>query len=65
MSEYDEVTASLKEEFSRLREEGKVGYLASFPCTVGYAHMVVESGEFSGLVACFNALETEMVDLLP
>jgi aryl-alcohol dehydrogenase-like predicted oxidoreductase len=65
LSEYDEVTEPLKEEFSRLREEGKVAYLASFPYTVGYAEKVVESGDFTGLVAYFNALETEMADLFP
>lgn len=65
LSEYEEVTEPLKEEFSRLQEEGKVGHLASFPYTVGYGRKVVESQEFSGLVAYFNALETEMVDLFP
>lgn len=65
LSEYEEVTEGLKEEFSRLQEEGKVGYLASFPYTVGYGRKAVESGDFSGLVAYFNALETEMVDLFP
>ena len=65
LSEYDEVTEPLKEEFSRLQEEGKVGHLASFPYTVGYAQKVVEAGDFSGLVAYFDALETEMVDLFP
>lgn len=65
LSEYAEVTEPLKEEFSRLQEEGKVGHLASFPYTVGYAQKAVESGDFSGLVAYFDALETEMIDLFP
>ncbi|MFP4562049.1 MAG: hypothetical protein ACLFRY_01955 [Spirochaetia bacterium] len=37
----------------------------SFPYTVGYGRKAVESGDFSGLVAYFNALETEMFDLFP
>ncbi len=65
LSEFDEVTEPLLEEFEKLRDEGKVGYLASFPYTVGYGRRVVESGSFSGLVAYFNALETEMLDLFP
>ena len=65
LSEYEDVTEPLKDEFGRLQDEGKVGYLASFPYTAGYAQKVVESGDFTGLVAYFNALETEMVDLFP
>lgn len=65
LSEYEEVTEPLQEEFSRLREEGKVGHLASFPYTVGYGRKTVESGDFSGLAAYFNALETEMFELFP
>ena len=63
--EYEAITQPLTEEFERLREEGKVGYLATFPYTVGYARKALDSGEFSGIVTYFNALETEMVDLLP
>lgn len=33
--------------------------------TVGYARRVIESGSFSGIVAFYNALETEMLDLMP
>ena len=65
LSEYDEVTEPLKEEFARLREQGKVGYLATFPYTVGYARKAVQSRDFSGVVAYFNALETEMLELFP
>jgi len=65
LSEYEEVTEPLGEEFERLREEGKVGYLATFPYTVGYGRKAVSSGDFSGVVAYFNALETEMFDLFP
>lgn len=65
MAEYEAVTAPLLEEFEQLRTEGKVAYLSTFPYTVGYARKAVESGHFSGVVAYFNALETEMLDLFP
>ncbi|MCA1755476.1 MAG: aldo/keto reductase [Spirochaeta sp.] len=63
LSEYNHVTEPLKEEFARLQQEGKVGFLASFPYTMGYARQAVTSGDFSGLVAYFNTLETEMIDV--
>lgn len=49
--DYDEQTkagdAALNEAIEKLRDEGKVGYLSSFPCTVGFAEKVVESGRCS------------------
>jgi len=65
LSEFEAVTEPLLEEFGKLRDEGKVGYLATFPYTTGYGKRAVESGSFSGIVAYFNALETEMLDLFP
>ncbi len=65
LSEFDAVTEPLVEEFTKLKKEGKVGFLASFPYTVGFARRVVDSGLFSGLVAYYNVLETEMLDLFP
>lgn len=65
LSEFDAVTDPLVNAFERLQKEGKVGYLISFPYTVGYAMRVVESGLFAGLAAFFNPLETEMMDLFP
>lgn len=62
LSEFDEVTNDLLEEFEKLREAGKVGYLTTFPYTTGYAQRAIESGSFSGVVAYFNALETEMAE---
>lgn len=35
------------------------------PYTKGYAERAVESGKFSAVVAYYNALETEMLDLFP
>jgi len=49
-------------EFERLREEGKVGYLACFPYTTGFARAVIDSGRFSGIIAYYNAVEMEMAD---
>lgn len=62
LSEFDAVAEPLREEFTRLKEEGKVEYIASFPYTAGYARRALDSGIFSGLVAFYNALETEMSD---
>jgi aryl-alcohol dehydrogenase-like predicted oxidoreductase len=65
LAEFDAVVHPLREAFDRLHREGKVGYLTTFPYTVGYAEKAVESGLFSGLVAYFNCLETELMDLFP
>ena len=65
VSEFDTVTDALSEEFEKLRDAGKVRFLATFPYTVGYAEKAVASKRFSGVVAFFNALETEMLDLFP
>ena len=54
----------LEDAFAELKREGKVGWLATFPHTPGYAWAAIESGHFHGMVAFFNLLETEMVPLL-
>jgi len=56
-----EVGAALRDTFDELKREGKVGCLATFPHTPGYAKAAVESGVFDGMIAFFNVLETEMV----
>lgn len=63
LAEFEAVIEPLREAFEELRAEGKVGHLATFPYTVGYARKAVESGAFSGVVAYYNILETEMRDL--
>lgn len=63
LTEFESVTEPLLEEFENLKSQGKVGYLATFPYTVGYAKKAVDSGSFSGVVAYFDILETEMMDL--
>ncbi len=65
LAEFKSVTEPLVEAFEKMKQEGKVMYLATFPYTVGYAQKAVESGSFSGVVAYFNALETEMLDIFP
>ncbi len=62
VQEADTVFDLLGEVFEKLRQEGKVQHLASFPYTVGYAKRCLQSDLFSGLVAFYNCLETEMSD---
>ena len=50
--------------FGTLRDEGKVGYLAPFPYTPGFAKAVLDSGKMEGLVAYYNLLEMEMYPFL-
>lgn len=56
-----EIGAALRDTFDELKREGKVEALASFPHTPGYAKAAIESGFFDGVIAFFNAIETEMV----
>jgi aryl-alcohol dehydrogenase-like predicted oxidoreductase len=60
-----EVNLALLDTFSRLKAQGKVGALATFPHTIGFAEPAVESGVFSGVVHYFNLLENEIAPLLP
>jgi len=62
-ADFDAVIEPLREVFEQLRAEGKVGYLATFPYSVAYARKAIASGAFSGVVAYYNLLETEMRDL--
>lgn len=55
----DEVTAA----FERLRDEGKVGYLSTFPYTPAAARAAIDTGAFSGIVAYYNPVEMEMQPL--
>ena len=49
--------------FEKMRDEGKVGYLMTFPYTVPCARAALETGKFSGLIAYYNLVEMEMADL--
>lgn len=55
----DQVVAT----FEKMRDEGKVGYLMTFPYTVPCAKAALETGKFSGLIAYYNLVEMEMADL--
>ena len=59
------VHEQLGETFERLREEGKVGYLTTFPYTPGFAEAALGSGDFSGMVAYYNIIEMEMAEFFP
>lgn len=55
----DDVVAA----FERMCDEGKVGYLMTFPYTMPSARAAIETGKFAGLITYYNAIETEMADL--
>ena len=63
VDEFDAVLDPLREVAQRLRDEGLIGALTTFPYTVGYARAAIGSGAFDGVVAYFNLLETEMVEV--
>ncbi|HKK48797.1 MAG TPA: aldo/keto reductase [Alkalispirochaeta sp.] len=63
--EFDRDRDDLFEESERLKQEGKIAALASFPYTVGFASHAIESGIYDGIVTYFNILETEWLDLFP
>ena len=56
------VDAPLREIFEKLKEEGKVKHLTTFPYTTGFARGSLESGGFSGMVAYFNLIEMDMAE---
>ena len=49
--------------FEQMRDEGKVGYLMTFPYTVPCARAAMETGRFAGIIAYYNLVEMEMADL--
>jgi aryl-alcohol dehydrogenase-like predicted oxidoreductase len=59
------VHEQLGETFARLREEGKVGYLTTFPYTPGFAEPALATGDFSGMVGYYNIIEMEMAEFFP
>ncbi|MDZ7706711.1 MAG: aldo/keto reductase [Trueperaceae bacterium] len=62
---FPSIVEPLGEVVEELTSEGKIGHLATFPYTVGYARAALETGLFEGVVAYFDLLETEMLDLFP
>lgn len=51
--------------FSKLKEEGKVSYLTTFPYTPEFAANVMKTDVFSGMVAYYNPIEMEMAEFFP
>ena len=51
------------EAFERMRDEGKAGYLMTFPYTVACGRAAVQTGKFAGLIAYYNLCEMEMAEL--
>ena len=54
----------LAETFDTLRDEGKVGYLATFPHTMGYARAALSTGAFHGVAHYMNLVELEALEVL-
>ena len=52
----------LLECFTKLKEEGKVSYLTTFPYTQEFADNVIQTGLFKGMVAYYNPIEMEMAE---
>ena len=50
----------MMEVFERLKEEGKVCFLTTFPYTPGFASAGMKTGTFKGMVAYYNLIEIEM-----
>ena len=59
------VDGPLREIFEKLKDEGKVKYLATFPYTPGFAAESLKTGAFSGMVAFYNLIEMEMAEFFP
>lgn len=51
--------------FAKLKEEGKVSYLTTFPYTPEFADNVLQENVFSGMVAYYNIIEMEMAEFFP
>ncbi|MFN3973296.1 MAG: aldo/keto reductase [Gemmobacter sp.] len=64
LARMDATNAALTETAEAMRREGKLGYVITFPHTVGFARPAIASGAFDGLIAFWNFLETEMLDVL-
>jgi len=60
-----EVNEKLAVAADRLKAEGKIGALACFPYTEGFAGPAIASGIFDGVIAYFSLVETELVPHLP
>ncbi len=59
------VHEQLVETFEKLRDEGKVGYLTTFPYTHSFGAEALKTGDFSGMVGYYNLIEMEMAEFFP
>lgn len=59
------IVSEVSEAFEKLKDEGKVQYMATFPYTVESGAAAIETGAFNGLIAYYNPLEMEMAALFP
>ncbi|MBX3154679.1 MAG: hypothetical protein KF773_01680 [Deltaproteobacteria bacterium] len=57
----DAQAGALAEAFAALRAAGKIGAVAPFPYTPGFADAAIEAGCFDGLAVYLNPLEREML----
>jgi aryl-alcohol dehydrogenase-like predicted oxidoreductase len=48
--------------FEQMRNEGKAGYLMTFPYTVACARAAIDMGKLAGLIAYYNVIEMEMAE---
>ncbi len=59
------VHGPMMEIFEKLKDEGKVRFLTTFPYTPGFAVEALKTGVFSGMVAYYNPIEMEMAEFFP
>jgi aryl-alcohol dehydrogenase-like predicted oxidoreductase len=60
LAAYRESMALVRDAFTRLKREGKVGCVAPFPYTSGFADVAIDSAAFEGLTIYLNPVEHEM-----
>ena len=65
ISHIEAVHPLMMETFEKLREEGKVGYLTTYPYTPGFAAVALKTGDFSGMVTYYNLIEMGMAEFFP
>ena len=65
IAEFDRDADEFRRVVDKLKREGKMASLVSFPYTPRFAEHAVASGMYDGLVIYFNILETEWMELFP
>jgi aryl-alcohol dehydrogenase-like predicted oxidoreductase len=60
-----DVHETMLEVVGRLKGEGKLSYLTTFPYTPGFADAALKTGHFAGMVAYYNLIEMEMAEFFP